>query len=292
MALYRVRLASPPGPMRLLNSENVETVLSGRFGASEPKGFDRIPIALGHRDRVRGIVIQARALANALKLLQGNGPPFPALEALKSCRYGESGFEPPFTFHLGSAPRLRRKLYLVVFSLKAFSNKGTRQVSSNPRRRLPGHRLHIAVASCNDKVVFGYYRSKGRGQSRCSSAHSRANTACSKVARFGRPPCSIKRAILTKLSAARLQAAAPVPSLLYWRGPPYETTCSAPSTRTLWEIALVSKSIMSSEDDRDVPPPAVSDNAAPCHTTGITRERPRGVPIPAEGRPCRSWQLS
>jgi hypothetical protein len=41
------------------------------------------------------------------------------------------------------------------------------------------------------------------------------------------------------LSAASPQAEVPVPSLLYWVVPTRETEYSAPSTTTLWEIALI-----------------------------------------------------
>jgi hypothetical protein len=78
-------------------------------------------------------------------------------------------------------------------------------------------------------------------KSRRTSAHSRANTACRRAVSF-RPSCSIEKTILAKFSAASPHAEAPVPSLLYWLVPPYETTCSVPFTMMLLEISLVSGS--------------------------------------------------
>jgi hypothetical protein len=37
--------------------------------------------------------------------------------------------------------------YVLVFSFRVFSNKGTRQISSTSRWRLPDHNAHIAVVS-------------------------------------------------------------------------------------------------------------------------------------------------
>src|SRR5712675_3706842 len=79
----------------------------------------------------------------------------------------------------------------------------------------------------------------GKGyKSRRTSAHSRANTACSRAA-SRKPPCSIEKTTLAKCSAASPQAAVPAPSMLYRPVPRCETTCSEPSISTLWVIALV-----------------------------------------------------
>src|ERR1700747_791765 len=98
----------------------------------------------------------------------------------------------------------------------------------------------MAMVSCGGyEPVLG--RDKGLLKHRSTSAHARANTACRRVV-SRKPLRSIEKTILAKFSAASPQAEAPVPSLLYWLMPSWETTCSAPSTMTLREIALISGS--------------------------------------------------
>jgi hypothetical protein len=107
--------------------------------------------------------------------------------------------------------------YVVVFSFRVFSNKGTRQISSTSRWRLFDHNAHITVVSCGgDEPVLG----KSITVRRRTSAHarSRANTACRRFISC-KLLCSIEKTILAKFSAASPQAEAPVPSLLYWRVP-------------------------------------------------------------------------